>query len=183
MVLNPTVVKWLLALSGLSNLFCWGAICLCHIRFRRAWKVQGHSLDELPYQALGGIYGSWFGVVLVVLVLIGQFYVAIWPVGYEPGRSGTKIAQDFFGKLLAYLIIGSLLMFLKFSGAYLAVPVMIGFYITGYIWKRSLPQRSHEIDLDSGRKAWYTAEEMNEWRAQRRAAPIHIRIFRAFFTH
>jgi len=45
------------------------------IRFRKAWKVQGHSLEELPFRALGGVYGSWFGVVLVSLVLIAQFYV------------------------------------------------------------------------------------------------------------
>jgi yeast amino acid transporter len=69
------------------------------------------------------------------------------------------------------------------SDAYLAVPVMMAFYIVGYAWKRSLPQRAHEINLDSGRKAWYTAEEMNAWRAERRAAPFHIRLWRALFTH
>jgi amino acid permease len=45
------------------------------IRFRRAWKVQGHSIDELPYRALGGVYGSWLGVILIVLVAIAQFYI------------------------------------------------------------------------------------------------------------
>ena len=66
---------WLLALSGLSTLFSWGSICLCHIRFRKAWKVQGHSLEELPFQALGGVYGSWFGIILVSLVMVAQFYM------------------------------------------------------------------------------------------------------------
>ena len=47
----------------------------CSIRFRRAWQVQGHSVEELPFRALGGVYGSWFGVILVVLVLIAQFYI------------------------------------------------------------------------------------------------------------
>lgn len=45
------------------------------IRFRRAWKVQGHSVEELPFRAFGGVYGSWFGVILVILVLIAQFYI------------------------------------------------------------------------------------------------------------
>ena len=31
------VFNWLLALSGLSNFFVWGSICLAHIRFRAAW--------------------------------------------------------------------------------------------------------------------------------------------------
>lgn len=41
----------------------------------------GHSLEELPFQALGGVYGSWFGFTIIVLVLIAQFYIALWPVG------------------------------------------------------------------------------------------------------
>jgi amino acid permease len=45
------------------------------IRFRAAWKAQGHSIEELPYQALGGVYGSWLGFILVCLVLIANFYV------------------------------------------------------------------------------------------------------------
>ena len=49
---------------------------MCHIRFRAAWKAQGHSVEELPFKAAGGVFESWFGVTLVVLVLIAQFYVA-----------------------------------------------------------------------------------------------------------
>jgi len=51
-----------------------------------------------------------------------------------------------------------------FFAVYLAFPVMILFYIIGYVWKRTLPQRAHEIDLDTGRKSWLTAEEMREVR-------------------
>src|SRR5271168_1313306 len=36
--------NWMLAVSGLASIFTWGSICLCHIRFRRAWKLQGHAL-------------------------------------------------------------------------------------------------------------------------------------------
>ncbi|RXW19481.1 hypothetical protein EST38_g6376 [Candolleomyces aberdarensis] len=160
---GDTVFRWLLALSGLSTLFTWLSICLCHIRFRRAWQVQGHSVDELPFKALGGAYGSWFGVTLIVLVLIAQFYIAIWPIGGMPD-SPRETAETFFA-------------------AYLAVPVMILFYVIGYAWKRTLPQRAHEIDLDSGRKSWLTAEEMNEWRAERRRAPWYVRIYRILFTN
>jgi len=59
---------------------------------------------------------------------------------------------------------------------------MILFYIIGYAWKRTLPQRAHEIDLDSGRKSWLTAEEMNAYRAERRKAPLYKRIYRMLFT-
>lgn len=44
-----TAFGWMMAISGLSSIFTWGSICLSHIRFRRAWKVQGHSVDDLPF--------------------------------------------------------------------------------------------------------------------------------------
>jgi amino acid transporter len=66
---------------------------------------------------------------------------------------------------------------------YLAVPVMILFYIIGFAWKRTLPQRADKIDLDSGRKSWLTAEEMNAWRAERALAPWYIRWYRILFTN
>ncbi|KAF7760107.1 hypothetical protein Agabi119p4_10783 [Agaricus bisporus var. burnettii] len=160
---GETVFNWLVALSGLSALFSWLSICLCHIRFRRAWKVQGHSVDELPFRAFGGVYGSWLGVILIILVLIAQFYIAISPVGGAVGGS-KGVAQNFFQ-------------------AYLALFVMIFFYIIGFLWKRRLPQRASEINLDSGRKTWYTAEEMNAWREERRRAPFYLRIYRKLFSY
>lgn len=69
---GPVVFDWLLALSGLAALFTWGSICLAHIRFRKAWAYHGHSLDEIPFKAVGGVYGSYLGLILVVLVLIAQ---------------------------------------------------------------------------------------------------------------
>ncbi|RDB16591.1 Amino-acid permease inda1 [Hypsizygus marmoreus] len=160
---GDTVFAWLLALSGLSTIFTWMAICLCHIRFRQAWKHQGHSLEELPFQALGGVYGSWFGFILLLLILIAQFYTAIWPIG---GMSDDprKVAEGFFS-------------------AYLAAPVMILFWVIGYAWKRTLPMRIDQIDLDSGRKSWLTVEEMRQFRAERAAAPLHIRIYRMLFSN
>ncbi|KXN92037.1 Amino-acid permease inda1 [Leucoagaricus sp. SymC.cos] len=157
------IFDWLVALSGLSTLVAWLSICLCHIRFRRAWKVQGHSLDELPYRALGGVWGSWFGVILVILVLIAQFYIAIWPIG-GISDDPKKVAESFFQ-------------------AYLAMPIIIVFYAIGIVWKRSTPQRAHQINLESGRKSYYTAEEMNAWRAERRTAPIYVRIYRMLFSY
>lgn len=69
---GPVIFEWLLALSGLAALFTWGSICLAHIRFRKAWKHQGHTLDEIPFKAAFGVYGSWLGLILCVLVLIAQ---------------------------------------------------------------------------------------------------------------
>lgn len=69
---GEVVFAWLLALSGLAALFTWGSICLSHIRFRKAWAYHGHTLDEIPFQALFGVYGSWVGLIMIFLVLVAQ---------------------------------------------------------------------------------------------------------------
>ncbi|GEM08303.1 amino acid transmembrane transporter [Rhodotorula toruloides] len=160
---GDTVFNWLLALSGLSTLFTWGAICLCHIRFRAAWKYNGHSVDELPFKAMGGVWGSWLGLSLVVLVLIAQFYIAVWPLGGRPD-SAQQAAESFF------LV-------------WLAAPILLFFWLCAYIKNRTLPRKVHEIDVDTGRKTWFTAEEMNAYRAERRAAPFYVRTYRILFTN
>ncbi|KAG0658163.1 hypothetical protein C6P46_006039, partial [Rhodotorula mucilaginosa] len=159
---GDTIFNWLLALSGLSTLFTWGSICMCHIRFRKAWRVQGHSVDELPFRAWGGVYGSWLGFILVCLVLIAQFYTAVWPIGGTSSDPG-KAAETFFL-------------------SYLAAPIVIALYIIAFSIHRTFPKKAHEIDLDTGRKAWFTAEEMNQWRAERKMAPWYKRIYRMLFS-
>lgn len=75
--------NWLLSLSGLSYFFVWGSINLAHIRFRAGWKAQGHTLDELPYQASFGVIGSYLGVFLNVICLMATFYVDLF-VRFHP---------------------------------------------------------------------------------------------------
>ncbi|ORY53394.1 APC amino acid permease [Leucosporidium creatinivorum] len=159
-----TVFDWLLALSGLSTLFTWASICLCHIRFRAAWKFQGHSVEELPFKAIGGVYASWAGFVLIALVLVAQFYVAIWPIGGMDSE-GSAVAYDFF------LI-------------WLGAPICLAMWIYAVIrFRRFSWLRLDEIDLDTGRKSWLTVEEMRLYRAERAAAPLYIRIYRALFSN
>ncbi|KAK7453497.1 Amino-acid permease inda1 [Stygiomarasmius scandens] len=128
------------------------------IRFRRAWQVQGHSFEELPFQALGGAWGSWLGLILVVLVIVTQFYVALFPIGGLSSESAR--AQSFFQ-------------------AFLAIPVMALFWIIGYTWKRSRPWRAHE----TGRKFWLTVEQMRVYRVERAQAPIYVKIYRMLFAN
>ena len=75
---GSTFFSWLLSLSGLSYFFVWGSICLSHIRFRRGWMLQGHTLDELPFQAQFGVIGSWIGLFLAIIALIATFYVSLF---------------------------------------------------------------------------------------------------------
>lgn len=122
------VFDWLLALSGLAALFTWGSICLAHIRFRAAWKYHGHTLDEIPFQAVFGVYGSWFGLLLIVLVLMAQFYTALYPL------SGAAPSAEAFFK------------------SYLALPVVMVFWAVGFAWKRTGWLRVSQINVDAGRR-------------------------------
>lgn len=75
----PSSHGWLSALSSMYPSY-YDQCRIAHfspysIRFRAAWKYHGHSLEELPFRALGGVWGSWFGILLLSLVLIAQFYV------------------------------------------------------------------------------------------------------------
>ncbi|CAJ2510590.1 Uu.00g062150.m01.CDS01 [Anthostomella pinea] len=151
-----TVFTWLQALSGLAALFTWGSICLSHIRFRSAWAYHGHTLDEIPFKAIGGVYGSWLGLILVVLVLIAQFYVAVCPV-----TGGYNTAGGFFE-------------------SYLAFPVVILFYAVGYAWKRTGWLKTSQIDVDSGRREtdW---DEINAYRQELAAKPAWKRILGMIF--
>ncbi|KAJ4335657.1 hypothetical protein N0V95_008838 [Ascochyta clinopodiicola] len=78
------IFTWLLSLSGITVLFVFGSIAIAHIRFRSAWAANGHTLDELPYRASFGVYGSWVCFAINALALIAQFYVALYPVGGTP---------------------------------------------------------------------------------------------------
>ncbi|RFU27730.1 hypothetical protein B7463_g8606, partial [Scytalidium lignicola] len=155
---GPVVFDWLLALSGLAALFTWGSICLAHIRFRAAWKYQGHSVGEIPFKAVFGVWGSWLGLILIFLVLIAQFYTALFPLGNH-GKVGT--VEDFFK-------------------AYLALPVVMFFWVCGYFWKRTGWLRVSQIDIDTGRRVvdW---EKIHATKAEIAALPAWRRLFHMLF--
>lgn len=106
---GSAVFDWLVALSGLSTLFTWLAICVTHIRFRRAWKVQGHSVEELPFKAMGGIWGSVIGASLIVIVLIAQFYIVSVALHGQQKKSLADRLPRLCGPLAATLLPARLL--------------------------------------------------------------------------
>ena len=64
---------------------------------------NGHTLDELPFRAFFGVYGSYVCVLINVVALIASFYTALYPLG------GPYLdAAGFFKSYLA----GPLLVFL-----------------------------------------------------------------------
>ncbi|TVY42381.1 Cationic amino acid transporter [Lachnellula occidentalis] len=125
-----TVFNWLLALSGLSFFFIWAAICLAHIRFRHAWRVQGHVKAELPFEAMFGVMGSWYGLILNILCMIATFFVALFPLVGSPNASA-------------------------FFQSYLAAPIVIALYFGWKLYDRSwgLWISAENMDIVSGRRS------------------------------
>ncbi len=65
-------------------------------------------MDELPFKAFFGVYGSYLCLLINILCLMAQFYVALYPVG------GPNLNAQYFFE------------------SYLAGPFLIALYL---IWK------------------------------------------------
>lgn len=85
-----------------------------------------------------------------------QFFIAVCPVG-----GGYNTVEGFFK-------------------SYLALPVIIFFWICGFFWKRTGWLKIHQIDVNTGRRElpW---DEINEYRAELAAMPAWKRIFHIVF--
>ncbi|EEB07070.1 amino acid permease inda1 [Schizosaccharomyces japonicus yFS275] len=122
---SDLIFNWLLALSSLSTLFTWASICLCHIRYRMAFKKQGKSLETIGFRSPLGIFGSAYAFVFVIVIFAAQFYVALFPIGLKPSVS------NFFQNFLTPFVIGA-------------------FFILHKIFSKEKYRPLSELDLDSG---------------------------------
>lgn len=153
-----SALNWLYSLSGLSSIFTWASICLAHIRFRSAWKAQGHSLDELAFRSQVGVIGSWIGFLLNCLVLVAQFWTAIWPIGYAE-LTTSEVAQTFFL-------------------AYLAAPVVILFYVPYKLWYKTPFMKVMDMDLVTGRREIDSAVFMEQEKNERARWPRWKKVYK-----
>ncbi|OAA39001.1 general amino-acid permease GAP1 [Beauveria brongniartii RCEF 3172] len=129
---QQVVLEWLLTASGLSSIFTWGSICLCHIRFRRAWAAHGHEPGELPFQAQFGVVGSYVGLALNCLVVVTQFWVGASPINSE-NMAAREIVQNFF---------------LKWMGT----PVVLLFFISHKLYYKTRYVKIEDLNVDTGRR-------------------------------
>jgi amino acid transporter len=145
------IFNWMLAFSSLSSIFAWSSICLAHIRFRKAWRVQGHTLDELAFRSQPGIWGSWLGLFINLLLLIAQLWTDAWPIDYR-GMSTKERTLSFFQ-------------------AYLTVPGVFALYMSYKLVYRTRIKRSYNMDLHSGSLQSNLSKLIAEEEAERAAWP------------
>ena len=62
-------------------------------------------MDELPFRAAFGVWGSWLCLLINVVSLIAQFYVALYPVGGPYLDANTFFQLYLAGPLLIFLFL------------------------------------------------------------------------------
>ncbi|KJZ78388.1 hypothetical protein HIM_02426 [Hirsutella minnesotensis 3608] len=152
------VLDWLLAISGLSTVFTWGSICMCHIRFRRAWARRGRSLEAIPFVSQVGVVGSWAGLALNACVLAAQFWVGAFPIDWDK-LPASQVAQTFF---------------LKFLG----VPIVFLFYFVHKLVYRTSFVRIRDMDVDTGRRDFNLPILIAQERSERASWPRWKRFYK-----
>jgi amino acid permease len=88
--------------SSVTGFIIWLGISITHIRFRMAWKAQGHSVNELKYKARFFPLGSILTTIVFLVIIIGNVVVTI------PGPGA--VAADIIGFAGTFGIIPILLL-------------------------------------------------------------------------
>ncbi|OBA19123.1 hypothetical protein METBIDRAFT_46528 [Metschnikowia bicuspidata var. bicuspidata NRRL YB-4993] len=125
---QDVVFNWLLSIVALSIVIIWPSLCLCHLRWRAALKHNNVPLESLGFVSYTGEIGSYYSIVINILILIGQFWVALFP-------DGDADVNYFFQN-------------------YLTVPFTLLCYIGHKTWTRSWRHfyiKTADIDITTGR--------------------------------
>ncbi|EMR67501.1 putative general amino acid permease agp3 protein [Eutypa lata UCREL1] len=71
--------QYIVNLSGVSTFLVWGSISFIHIRFRKAWKLQGYHVEDLPFVSLFYPYNAYFGVAANIILALIQGWQTLAP--------------------------------------------------------------------------------------------------------
>lgn len=117
---DSVVYTWLYNATGLTGFLTWFGICICHLRFRRGFKVQGKDLAELKYKSKLYPFGTWYSLIVCTAVILGQGYYAF-----------TSSGVDWYGVLVAYI----------------GLPIFLALYIIRKFVKKTKIIPADEMDL------------------------------------
>ena len=115
--------QYIVNLSGVSTFLVWGSISFIHIRFRKAWEVQGHRVEELPFISMLYPWNAYFGLAANVFLALVQGWTTL-----SPFNAGN------------------------FVDAYILLPLFPLIYFSYKLAFRTQFWRIEEIDLQSGRR-------------------------------
>lgn len=150
-----------MSLAGFNSIFAWISICWAHIRVRAAWKREGNTLRQLPWASPLGIIGSYVGFVFNLLVIIGTFYVSVFPIG-EGEMTPTERAHDFFLGMISLIFV-------------------VVLYLGHKFWTRSRFVRLEDFDIHTGRRDPVSEEVLEQERAEARQKPWWSKVMTFIF--
>ncbi|KAK3113796.1 hypothetical protein LTR53_008574 [Teratosphaeriaceae sp. CCFEE 6253] len=131
------VFTYLITISGSATYIAWAVIGVVHYRFRKAWKVQGHRVEELPYRALLYPYGTIF------VIFINTFLIFI---------AGYSVFVGGFHKV-------------DFVINYIVRAVFTVLYVGWKVIKRTKVVPLMEVDLVTGRRGGLDSRTQSRMRA------------------
>ncbi|KAJ5781505.1 uncharacterized protein N7518_009988 [Penicillium psychrosexuale] len=117
------VYTWVISMTGVATFITWGSICLCHIRIRKAMRLQNVSVSILPYQAQFWPYGAYLGFGISVFFIFFQGWTSFAPWSVQ-----------------------------KFFMNYVIVVVFIFLAISWKFWHKTSWVQLNTVDLMSGRR-------------------------------
>lgn len=120
---DSVVYTWLYNATGLTGFITWFGICVCHLRFRKAFKAQGKDMNSLLYKAKFYPFGTTIALIICAIVILGQGYYAI-----------TDSGIDWYGILVAYI----------------GLPIAVGLYIIHKIVRKTKLVPVETMDLTAG---------------------------------
>lgn len=125
---EATVFDWLMSIVALSIVFIWPALCICHLRWRACLRYHKIPLETLGFVSYTGEIGSWISIIINALILIGQFWVALFP-------SGEANVSNFFQ---------------NYAGVPFLLVCFFGHKIYAGTWTKWW-HKIEDIDIDTGR--------------------------------
>ncbi|ODQ82141.1 hypothetical protein BABINDRAFT_32966 [Babjeviella inositovora NRRL Y-12698] len=156
---SDTVFTWFFSVCSLASFFTWGMICLSHIRFRRALYVQNRGLEEVPFKAQLGVWGSYYGLLINFLLIMGEIWISVYPVG-----SSSASVTTFFQNCLSLPLVIVL---------YAGMKTYKGQWSFFYI-------KAKDMDIDTGRRELdieVLKQEIAEERNRLKNSPLYYRIY------
>ncbi|ORY79319.1 amino acid permease/ SLC12A domain-containing protein [Leucosporidium creatinivorum] len=130
-----TVFNYLSSLSSITGLITWGCINFSFLRFYYGCKKQGIDRREFPYVAPFQPYASYFGLVLIILVIFFNGYTL-----FLDGQWDT----------------------VTFVIDYITVVIFIVLYAFWKFWKRTKFVRLSSMDFITGRRELDEISEQEE---------------------
>jgi lysine-specific permease len=157
---NQIIYIWLVNMTSVMGFIAWFGISIAHWRFRRAYILQGYSLNDLIYKALFFPVGPILAGLLIIFCVFGQGYSAFTTT--TPTNCTTS-EENYFIFEERNSTCPSIHSFnlSQFLSGYIILPIfVIMFLIYKFVKKtRFIPLR--EIDLITDNVNLRTRETMN----------------------